>query len=151
MRTGSCKAPLLTLTLSIPLLYGTICTSALALERRATVSDFSSAHRGGAGHASGHARTAGAQRNNIKQRNNVNVRRDVNVNVNKRTTVVARRPVRGWVPRPYYGTIVGGSAFGTIVAATTVGVAPVAPAANMCWFWTDAAMSQGYWDYCVAP
>jgi hypothetical protein len=82
-------------------------------------------------------------------RTKVNVRKNVNVNVN-RTHVVAR-PVRGWAPRPYYGTIIGGIALGTVIAATTVGVAPAAPATNMCWFWSDSAMSQRYWDYCVAP
>jgi len=23
--------------------------------------------------------------------------------------------------------------------------------ANMCWYWADAAYSQGYWDYCTPP
>jgi hypothetical protein len=64
---------------------------------------------------------------------------------------VGVRPVRGWVRRPYYGTIVGGVALGTIIAVTAVGAAPVAPAANMCWFWADASQMRGYWDYCVAP
>ena len=79
---------------------------------------------------------------------NRNVNR--NVNVNRRATVVVR-PVRPWVPRPYFGTVIGGIALGTVIAATAVGVAPVAPAANMCWFWSDSAQSQGYWDYCTPP
>jgi hypothetical protein len=63
-----------------------------------------------------------------------------------RTAVV--RPVRPWVRRPYFGTVIGGVALGTIIAATAVGVAPAAPAPNTCWYWTDPARTQGYWDYC---
>jgi hypothetical protein len=81
----------------------------------------------------------------------VNVNRNVNVNVNKRTNVVVRRPVRVWVRRPYYGAVIGGVVLGTVIAATVVGTAPVAPAANLCWFWADQGMVQGYWDYCVVP
>jgi hypothetical protein len=67
-----------------------------------------------------------------------------------RTNVVVR-PVRPWVRRAYYGTIVGGIALGTIIAATTVGFAPAAPGPNMCWFWADSTQTQGYWDYCTPP
>jgi hypothetical protein len=61
------------------------------------------------------------------------------------------RPFRGWARRPYYGTILGGIALGTIVGVAIAGTAPVAPAPNMCWFWNDQSYTQGYWDYCVAP
>jgi hypothetical protein len=99
------------------------------------------AHRGGGGHA------------NVNRNRNVSVNRNVNrnVNVHGRVGVVGVRPVRGWVRRPYYGTIVGGVALGTVIAVTAVGAAPVAPTANMCWFWADASQMRGYWDYCVAP
>jgi hypothetical protein len=60
------------------------------------------------------------------------------------------RPVRPWVRRPYYGTIVGGVALGTIIAATAVGVVPTAPAGDLCWFWTGSGKTRGYWDYCSA-
>ena len=70
--------------------------------------------------------------------------------MNRNVRVVAR-PVKVWAPRPYYGRVVGGVALGTIVAATVIGSAPVAPAPNMCWYWTDPNQSRGYWDYCVAP
>ena len=53
--------------------------------------------------------------------------------------------VRPWVRRPYFGTIVGGVALGTLIAVT---VAPVAPAPNLCWYWADPSQTQGYWDYC---
>jgi hypothetical protein len=76
--------------------------------------------------------------------------RNVNVHVNRNVRVVAR-PVKVWAPRPYYGRVVGGVALGTIVAATVIGSAPVAPAPNMCWYWADPGQSRGYWDYCVAP
>ena len=87
---------------------------------------------------------------NVSRNVNVNraARRNVNVNVNRRVVV---RPVRVWAPRPYFGTIVGGIALGTIIAASVAGTAPVAPAANMCWFWVDSAQIQGYWDYCTPP
>lgn len=68
-----------------------------------------------------------------------------------RNVVVIKRPVRGWVNRPYYGRYVGGVALGTIIAASVIGSAPVAPAPNMCWYWTDPSQSRGYWDYCVVP
>jgi hypothetical protein len=55
------------------------------------------------------------------------------------------------VSRPYYGTVIGGVVLGTIITAVVVGTAPAAPAANTCWFWADASMTRGYWDYCVAP
>jgi hypothetical protein len=73
-----------------------------------------------------------------------------NVVVNRNVRVVAR-PVRVWSRRPYYGQVVGGVALGTIIAASVIGSAPVAPAPNMCWYWTDPSQSRGYWDYCVAP
>ena len=97
---------------------------------------------------------------NVNRRTNINVNQRTNVNVNKRTNInvnagrnvnVVRRPVRVWAPRPYYGTIVGGVALGTMIAVTTMGAAPAVPAPNMCWFWTDSTQMSGYWDYCQAP
>jgi hypothetical protein len=53
---------------------------------------------------------------------------------------------RSWVRRPYFGTIVGGIALGTIIA---VAAAPtVAPAPGLCWYWVDDFEERGYWDYC---
>jgi hypothetical protein len=65
-------------------------------------------------------------------------------NVAVRRTVVAR-PYRPWVRRAYYGTVIGGVALGTLIAASAV---PAAPAPNLCWYWADQAQTQGYWDYC---
>jgi hypothetical protein len=53
--------------------------------------------------------------------------------------------VRPWVRRPYFGTVVGGVALGTIIAASTV---PVAPQPGLCWYWTASSHTRGYWDYC---
>jgi hypothetical protein len=64
----------------------------------------------------------------------------------RRAVVV--RPVRPWARRAYYGTIIGGVALGTLIAATAV---PAAPAPNLCWYWADPTNTQGYWDYCRPP
>ena len=53
--------------------------------------------------------------------------------------------VRPWTPLPYYGALVAGVTIGTLIAATTV---PPAPSPQLCWYWTSAAHTQGYWDYC---
>lgn len=74
------------------------------------------------------------------------VRRNVTVH---RTTVV--RPYRVWVHRPYYGAVIAGVTLGTIVAVSAAHVVPVAPAPNLCWFWSDPAEINGYWDYCTPP
>jgi hypothetical protein len=129
-----------------------------------SATDFSSLQRGGGGgaqRAGGGNRNVNANRNvnrntnvnrNVNRNANVNVNRNVNrnVNVNRRANVVVR-PVRVWAPRPYYGTIIGGVALGTIIAVSAASVAPVAPAPNMCWYWVDSAQVQGYWDYCTPP
>ena len=99
------------------------------------------AARGGGGRGGGAARAGGgrahvARASGSASRGNVNTRRNTNVNVNKRTNVnvnrrtnvnvVGRRPVRGWVARPYYGTIVGGVALGTMITVSA-GAVPAAP------------------------
>jgi hypothetical protein len=111
---------------------------------------------GGGGHArmgggggAAHARTGGGNVNrsaNVNRNVNQNVNRNVNRNVNvNRHVGVGGGAVRPWVRRPYFGTIVGGVALGTLIA---VSVAPVAPAPNLCWYWADPSQTQGYWDYC---
>jgi hypothetical protein len=63
--------------------------------------------------------------------------------------------VRGYRPfyrRPWFGTVVGGVALGTILTAAAVGAAPAyAPAPGLCWYWADPSLTTGYWDYCTAP
>jgi hypothetical protein len=63
---------------------------------------------------------------------------------NKKVVVV--RPYRKWYKRPYYGTVVGGIALGTVLGAAAYSA--VAPAPNLCWYWYDPSMTRGYWDYC---
>lgn len=68
-----------------------------------------------------------------------------------RTVVVA--PVRP-VPavRPWYwGRVVAGVTIGTVVAVAAVNSVPKAPSPELCWFWSDATKTRGYWNYCVAP
>jgi hypothetical protein len=84
---------------------------------------------------------AKGQKNTVVKRTYVN-----KTYVNKRVVVV--RPVRGWNHRSYYGNFVSGVALGTIIGVTAVGLAPIAPASNLCWYWSDPAMINGYWDYC---
>jgi hypothetical protein len=55
---------------------------------------------------------------------------------------------RPWVRRPYYGTIIAGVALGTIITVAAIGVVPVRPDPNLCWYWADPYGNQGYWDYC---
>lgn len=60
--------------------------------------------------------------------------------------------VRPWYRRPYYGTIIGGIALGTVLAASSYyAYASAPPAPGLCWYWSDDEESQGYWDYCVDP
>ena len=56
--------------------------------------------------------------------------------------------VRRWAPRPYFGTIIGGIALGTILGVAAYGVPPAPPAPGLCWYWADPSLTQGYWDYC---
>jgi hypothetical protein len=89
----------------------------------------------------------------VGPRGGVAVRRTA-VAVGPRGAVGVRRGVvvaggyRPWVRRAYYGTVVGGIALGTIIAATA---APAAPADNLCWSWSNSEKTRGYWDYCTPP
>ena len=102
-----------------------------------SASDFAAARVAGRG--AGGGRSAGVHRN-------VNANR--NVNVNRRVGVgagVGVGGVRPWVRRPYFGTVVGGVALGTMIAVAAV---PAVPAPGLCWYWADPSQTQGYWDYC---
>ncbi len=116
-----------------------------------SASDFAAARSVHAGRSGGGHRSAGVHHNANVHRNtnvhrNVNVNRNVNVhrnvNVNRNVHVGVVRP---WVRRPYFGTIVGGVALGTMIAVTAM---PPVPAPGLCWYWADASQTQGYWDYC---
>jgi hypothetical protein len=81
-------------------------------------------------------------KNNNNKNNNKNWN---NKNWNNKNVVVVR-PYRHWNKRNYYGTVIGGVALGTILGAGAYSA--VAPAPNLCWYWADPTMTQGYWDYC---
>jgi hypothetical protein len=85
---------------------------------------------------------AGKDKNNKNWHNNKNWN---NKNWNNKKVVVVR-PYRKWNKRPYYGTVIGGVALGTILGAAAYSAA--APAPNTCWYWADPSMTRGYWDYC---
>jgi hypothetical protein len=61
----------------------------------------------------------------------------------KSTAVV--RPVRPWVPQPYYGAVFDGVTLGAVIAAT---VAPTSPSIDVCWYWSNSSQTRGYWDFC---
>jgi hypothetical protein len=107
-------------------------------------------------HLGGATRAANLNRGHINR--NINVNRNIattrNVKVNRtavgvvggvRGGVAVVRPVRPWVRRPYYGTVVAGVTLGTIIAASTI---PTAPASDLCWYWSNSSKTRGYWDYC---
>jgi hypothetical protein len=56
--------------------------------------------------------------------------------------------VRPWRPRPHYGAFVAGVALGALVTTAVAGSVPAEPAPNLCWYWADSTMVEGYWDYC---
>jgi hypothetical protein len=148
-------ACLLSLGLSMPAISAAPIVSPPGTEIHNGIDEFSSVNRPGPGRA-GPARVGGGGRANVNvgRGANVSVNRRANVNVNVRragVAVVGRRPMRRWAARPYYGTVLGGVVLGTIIGVAIAGTAPVAPAPNMCWFWTDPNYTQGYWDYCVGP
>ncbi|MGY4308044.1 hypothetical protein ACVIJ6_005287 [Bradyrhizobium sp. USDA 4369] len=106
--------------------------------------------RGGQGDANVN-RSRNIHRNaNVNRSTSVSNRRNTNVNVNRTANINVdlRRPVRVWAPRPYYGTMVGGVALGTMIVVSTAGTVPVAPSSTLCWYWSDPTMTGGYWDYC---
>ena len=91
---------------------------------------------------------------NVNVKKNVNVNKNVNVhrNVNVNRHVTYSRGYRAWVRRPYYGTaFIGAVALGTVIAVSAAHTIPVAPGPNACWYWSDPAETNGYWDYCVPP
>jgi hypothetical protein len=61
----------------------------------------------------------------------------------KSTAVV--RPVRPWVPQPYYGIVFDGVTLGAVMAATAV---PTSPSVDLCWYWSNSSQTRGYWDFC---
>jgi hypothetical protein len=91
-----------------------------------------------------------AVKKNTTVKRNTTVRRTTTVNRN--VNVRYNRGYRAWARRPYYGTaFIGAVALGTVIAVTAPHVIPVAPGPNACWYWSDPAEVNGYWDYCTPP
>src|SRR5262249_11783801 len=55
------------------------------------------------------------------------------------------RPVRPWVPQPYYGAVFDGVTLGAVMAATAV---PTSQSIDVCWYWSNSSKTRGYWDFC---
>jgi hypothetical protein len=96
----------------------------------------------------GNANRANANRVANANRNvNRNTNRNVNRNVNRGTVGAGwARPGGYWWPRG--GAVAAGAALGFVSAATAASWAGPAPAAGMCWYYTDQTQHQGFWDYC---
>src|SRR4029077_19205969 len=98
-------------------------------------------HRGGA--AVGPRGGAAVRRSAVVgPRGNVAVR---NTAVVTRRGAWARPSTYRW---PRGGAIAAGAAIGFVTAATAAAWAGPAPAAGMCWYYTDPSRTQGFWDYC---
>ena len=62
-----------------------------------------------------------------------------------KSTAIEGRPVRPWVPQPYYGTVFDGVTLGAVITATAV---PTSPSFDLCWYWSNSSQTRGYWDFC---
>jgi hypothetical protein len=68
-----------------------------------------------------------------------------NVNYHGRWGGWARPARYGWVPG---GAIAAGAAIGFVTAASAAAWAGAAPGPGLCWYYTDATRTQGFWDAC---
>jgi hypothetical protein len=55
------------------------------------------------------------------------------------------RPVKPWVPQPYYGAVFDGVTLGAVMTATAV---PTSRSIDVCWYWSNSSQTRGYWDFC---
>jgi hypothetical protein len=99
--------------------------------------------------AAGHRRVAVRARHVAIRHRGVAARRS-QVAVGRRGTVAVKsttvvRPVRPWVQQPYYGAVFDGVTLGAVVAANAV---PTSPSIDLCWYWSNASKTRGYWDFC---
>jgi hypothetical protein len=126
----------------------------VALRRDATVTRHVAVrHRGvtvRARHvAAGHRGVAVRTRHVAMRHRGVAARR-THVAVGRRGAVALKsaavvRPVRPWVPQPYYGAVFDGVALGAVMAATAV---PTSRSIDVCWYWSNSSQTRGYWDFC---
>lgn len=86
----------------------------------------------------------------VTKKTTVKKKTTVRKNNNNRYNVKVRvnRPYRAWNRRPYYGRVVAGVTVGTVLVVSASRV-PVQPDPDLCWYWSNNAMTRGYWDYCV--
>jgi hypothetical protein len=98
-------------------------------------------------------RTAVTNRGRVASRRTVATRtagRGANRGAVRSATVVRRgnwsRPARYWW-RPG-AAIAAGAAVGWVAAATAAAWAGEAPGPGMCWYYTDASRTNGFWDVC---
>jgi len=54
---------------------------------------------------------------------------------------------RPWRARDWYGAMFAGVILGTIIAVAA-NTPPPPPSPELCWYWSNNARTQGYWDYC---
>ena len=86
---------------------------------------------------------------NVNRNGNVNLNnnRNANININRNVNVTVRD--YGW-RGARWGAVAFGVTMGTVivVAANTP---PPPPHPTLCWTWTNAALTKGYWYYCSGP
>ncbi len=72
-----------------------------------------------------------------------------NVNINRNVNVTVKHRGYGW-RGARWGAVVFGVTLGTaiVVAANTP---PYPPDPSLCWTWSNAALTRGYWYYCTGP
>jgi hypothetical protein len=96
----------------------------------------------------GSARSRGARPSGGRNVNR-NVNKNVNRNVNRNVNVNVRHRNYGW-----RGARWGAVAFGVTMGAIIVVAAntpPYPPDPSLCWTWSNAALTRGYWYYCDGP
>ena len=86
---------------------------------------------------------------NVNRNASKNVNRNVNKNVNRNVNVHVKNRSYGW-RGARWGAVAFGVTMGAIitVAANTP---PYPPDPSLCWTWTNASLTQGYWYYCSGP
>jgi len=106
----------------------------------------------------GGMRERGAVRNrDVARDRNVARNRDVVRDRDVRRTAAIRRTGPGTVgrwarPANYWwrpgGAVAAGAAIGFVTAATAYAWAGAPPSPGMCWYYTDASRTNGFWDAC---
>ncbi len=72
--------------------------------------------------------------------------KNTNVNINRNVNVVIRHHHHGWRGR-YWGAVVYGVTLGAVIVVAA-NAPPPPPDSSLCWTWTNAALTRGYWYYC---